>query len=527
MKNVEIRGPQQLFFAALLVWLLALAGARILSPTGVADSIWPGYATFLVPSSYDLTVLDMALNAAGIESYVGAETTRFGFNDFGSRSTVKLSELESRFDRRDPRLDPYMQSVGNYFQAEGEAYHVIYLPGDAAALVQSTETPMQEFGIPLLNADSGAPDSVLLPLLVLCAIGGATALSGRRSPFVLAAGLPLLAVTVRTGDPFAAAAGLLVYLSWAMSYPGVVGALSVGPAAGLLLSPDTRTRSGFRAQLVYLGTAVVLALVLVLWYSSQAALGVLLTLVAVGAATVAGVAFERRRVAIREHGVFEPIAILPRRLRPRRPPRDIYLAPLGALLVLLLVPAVGSEPELSIPALPQPVNIPEGTVPDVNTPEGSGTVGVDAKHLPTIEHYLAHRAFQEAFMYGWEFRLLERGEELLIPEYERNNGRIERRDRVAFSFDEAWIAAELDAIRENVHVGVESMLLTAGSPHGVEYRPVRHVYWARSELIRTVIPAVLLLLVPAVVHLGALFSALETGDRVTQLFYKRRNIEVV
>ena len=130
-------------------------------------------------------------------------------------------------------------------------------------------------------------------------------------------------------------------------------------------------------------------------------------------------------------------------------------------------------------------------------------------------------------MYGWEFRLPERGEDLLIPEFERNNGRIERRDRVAFSFDEDWIAAELDAIRENGNRGVESMLLTAGSPHGVEYRPVRHVYWARSELIRTVIPAVLLVLVPAVVHLGALFSGLETGDRVTQLFYKRRNIEVV
>lgn len=521
MKNVKSRGAQHVFVAALVAWLLALTGTQILSPAGVSDSIWPGHATFLVPSSYDLAELDAALISAGIASYIGAATTQFEFNDFGPLSTVKLTELTTRFDRRDPRLDPYMQSVGNYFKVQEESveYHVIYVPGDAAALIQSISPVLRERGIPLMSADTGAPDGMFLPFLVFCAVGGATALSRRRRPFVFAAGLLLFVVTVRTLDPFGTAAGLLLYLSWVMSYPRILTALSAGAISGQILSTDMRVRSVFRLQVAYLAASGALAVALVLWHSPQAVLGLIITIVAVCAAAAAGIALERRRVTIREHGVFEPVAILPRRLRPQRLSRDLYLAPLGALLVLLLVPTIGHETELSVPALPQPVNSAED--------DGEALSSVDAAHLPTIEDYLAHRAFQVAFMYGWEFRLPERGEDVRIPEFERNNGRIERRDRVAFTFDQEWIDAELDAIRENGSLGVESMLLAAGSPDGVEYRPVRHVYWARSELIRTAILVVLLLLVPAAAHVGALFSVIDTGDRVTHLFYKRRNIEVV
>ncbi len=521
MKNVESRGPQQLFVLSMVVLLLVLVGTRALSPAGGGDSIWPGYATFVVHGSYDLAELSSALNSAGVHSYVGAETTRFWYNDFGPLATVKLSDLESRFDRRDPRLDPYMQSVVNYFQVqqEGETYHVIYVPGDAATLMERIGPTMQERGVPLLSADTGVPDSVLLPILVLCAVVGSILCSRSRSPFVLAAGLPLILATLRTGDPFGAAAGMLVYLAWVMSYPGILGAYGAGGSRGTAFSSASGVGVRPRFLTPYLAVAGMVASGIVLWYSPRALLGLLLTLVGVGAATTAGIAVERRRRAIREHGVFEPIAILPRRLRPRRLPRELYMAPLGALLVVLLIPAASSESELSLPSLPQPVRTTEDSDMMVNS--------VDEKQLPTIEDFLAHRAFQQAFMYGWEFRLPERGEDLRIPEFERNNGRIERRDRVAFSFDEDWIAGELDAIRENQHLGIESLLLAAGLPNGVEYRPVRHVYWARSELIRSVVPAVLLLLVPAVLRIGALFPTLEKGDRVTQLFYKRRNVEVV
>lgn len=521
MKNVESRGPQQLLVLAIVVLLLALAGTRVLSPAGRGDSIWPGYATFVVHGSHDLAELSAALNSAGVHSYVGAETTRFWYNDFGPLSTVRLSDLESRFDRRDPRLDPYMQSVANYFQVQedGEAYHVIYVPGDAARLMERIGPTMSERGVPLLNADTGVPDSALLPVFVLFAIVGSILCSRRRAPFVLAAGLPLILATLRTGDPFGTASGILVYLSWVMSYPGILSVYGAGDSGGSAFSSAAGVRAGSRFLIVYLTVAGIVAVGIVLWYSPRTLLSLFLTLMGVAAATAAGIALERRRRAIREHGVFEPIAILPRRLRPRRLPRDLYLAPLGALLVVLLIPAASSESELSIPALPQPVFTTEDSDLIVNS--------VDEQQLPTIEDYLAHRAFQQAFMYGWEFRLPERGEDLRIPEFERNNGRIERRDRVAFSFDEDWIAGELDAIRENEHLGIESLLLAAGLPNGVEYRPVRHVYWARSELIRSVVPAVLLLLVPAVLRIGAFFPTLEKGDRVTQLFYKRRNVEVV
>ncbi|TVR85714.1 MAG: hypothetical protein EA428_15590 [Spirochaetaceae bacterium] len=521
MKNVESRGPQQLLILAILVFSLALAGTRTLSPAGLGDSIWPGFATFVVHGSYDLAELSSTLNAAGVDSYIGAETTRFWYNDFGPLSTVKLSDLESRFDQRDPRLDPYMQSVSNYFQVqqEGESYHVIYIPGDAATLMERIGPTLQERGVPLLNADTSVPDSMLLPILVFCAVLGSTIWSRRRAAFVLSAGLLLILATLGTGDPFGAAAGMLVYLSWVISYPGIMAAFGVGASEGVTFSSAARFRAQFRFLVIYLALAGIVALGMVLWYSPRALLSLLLTLAGIGAAATAGIAVEHRRRAMREHGVFEPIAILPERLRPHRLPGDLYLAPLGALLVLLLVPVASSENEMSIPALPQPVNTAERSDMVLNS--------VNETQLPTIEDYLAHRAFQEAFMYGWEFRLPERGEDLSIPEFERNNGRIERRDRVAFSFDEDWIAGELEAIGENEHLGIESMLLAAGLPNGVEYRPVRHVYWARSELIRSVIPAVLLLLVPVLVRIRTVFPTIDKGDRVTQLFYKRRNIEVV
>ncbi|MCA1754767.1 MAG: hypothetical protein LC641_08765 [Spirochaeta sp.] len=524
MKNVKTRGPQHLLFVALVVWGIVLAGTRILSPIGMADSIWPGHATFLVPVSHDLSKIDSALSLAGIDSYIGAATARFKYNDFGPLSTVKLSDLESRFDRRDPRLDPYMQSVTNYFHAEseGQAYHVIYVPGDAAILMNRVEPIMREQGVQFLSADTGTPDSGGVPFLVMCAVLGSAFVSRRRAPFVLAAGLPLIVATLRTEDPFSAVAGLLFYLTWVMSFPGIMQAWGAGLGSGLLSAPDTRHGARFRHLVVYMGTAAVVAFVVVLRYSPQALLSLVLSVVAVATAAGAELAVEQRRVAVREHGSFEPIAILPRRLRPRTLPRELYLAPLGALLVVLvvlLVPAANSESTLSIPLLPQPLS----------TTDGYETVSIkrDEKQLPTIEDYLAHRAFQEAFMYGWDFRLPDIGEVVRIPEFERNNGRIERKDRVVFSFDEDWIAGELDAIGENGTIGIESMLQAAGSPNGVEYRPVRHVYWARSELIHAVIPVVLLLLVPVALRLAALFPTFDTGGRVAQLLYKRRNIEVV
>jgi len=487
----------------------------------MADSIWPGHATFLVSASHDLSEIDSALSLAGIDSYIGAATTRFRYNDFGQLSTIKLSDLESRFDRRDPRLDPYMQRVPNYFHAESEdqAYHVIYVPGDAAILMSRVEPIMQAQGVQFLNADTGDPDSGGVPILVMCAVLGSAFLSRRRAPFVLAAGLPLIAATLRTEDPFSAVAGLLFYLTWVMSFPGIMQAWDAGLGSGLLSARDARSGARFRLLVVYMGAAAVVAFIVVLRYSPQALLSLVLSMLGVAAAAGAELALEHRRVALREHGSFEPIAILPRRLRPRTLPRELYLAPLGALVVVLLVPAASSERQLSIPPLPQPLSTTDGyeTVSNIR----------DAKHLPTIEDYLAHRAFQEAFMYGWDFRLPEMGEVVRIPEFERNNGRIERKDRVVFSFDEDWIAGELDAIGENGTIGIESMLQAASSPNGVEYRPVRHVYWARSELIYAVIPVVLLLLVPAALRTAALFPAFDTGGRVAQLLYKRRNIEVV
>lgn len=463
---------------------LALAAVVLLAGTSMLGSlvvlaelqVWRGYYTLVIEEDHAAGAgspdqsLVQRLHAAGFGTVVTAHTTGERVTTFDGYEWVAVADLAARLDQLDPRYDPYLRRVADWFTTETEA-------GTARLAYVASSLPPGAFALRVGRAlwDSGLRwriaelpwERAAVALLLFAA--AAVLQIWRRDPCAprwwrLLLALPWALLVVH-GELPAALVAAPAYLA---------GAWLAGPVAAAARQP-------WRGR----------------WGSSTTVLAVLLAVVALGAggpelAARGGVPWpaalpvrELRRMAVYliAGGLWTAaltcaglavrwLAGAASRLRAaarNRPRRGFTAAPggtrrrlsglgssvvVGLIGVAVLLAAARGEP------VPRPLAAPAGAgftlaaLPAVGPAEPRG--------LPVISHYVAHAAYQETLQFGRPFAVPAPGEPVTVDQYRRGqDGRVVHEAVEVVRFSERWLQATLAAVPRD---SLPALLLAQGGP---------------------------------------------------------------
>ena len=471
---------------------LALAAGVLIAGTSMLGSLvvfaealqaWRGYYTLIIEEDRAAGAgatdrsLVQRLHAAGFGTVITAQTAGERVTTFDGYERVAVAALAARLDRLDPRYDPYLRRVADWFTTETEA-------GAARLAYVASVLPPGEFALRVGRAlwDSGLrwriaelPWERAAAALLLFAAAAVLQI-GRRDPCAprwwrLPLALPWALLVVH-GELPAALVAVPAYLA---------AAWLAGPVAAAAWQP-WRGRWGSSTTLlaVLLAVAVVgaggpelaarggvpwpaglpvrelrrMALYLIaggLWTAAMTCVGLTVRWLAAAAASL----WDAARNRPRRHAT--PAATGARR----------RLSGLGSSVlvcltgVALLLAAARGEP------VPRPLALRSGTGFTLAELPAAGPA--EPPGLPVISHYVAHAAYQETLQFGRPFAVPAPGERVTLDQYRRGeDGRVEHEAAEVARFTERWLQATLAAVPR---VSLPALLVAQGSPVAARHGP--------------------------------------------------------
>ena len=463
-----------------------LAGTSMLGSLAVlaeALQVWRGYYTLVIEQDHAAgagspeQALVQPLHAAGFGTVVTAQTAGGRVTTFEDYEWVAVADIAARLDQLDPRYDPYLRRVADWFTTETEA-------GTARLAYVASSLPPGDFALRVGRAlwDSGLrwriaelPWERAAAALLLFAAAAALQIC-RRDPCAprwwrLLLALPWALLVVH-GELPAALVAAPAYLA---------GAWLAGPVASAARQP-WRGRWGSSTTLL----AVLLAVVVlgaggpelaarggVPWPGALPArelrrMAVYLIAGALWTAALTGAGLAVRWVAA---------ALVRLRAAARnRPRRGFTAAPGGARrrlsglgssvvvgltgVAVLLAPARGES-------VPRPLALPSGTGFTLAALPAAGPV--EPPGLPVVSHYVAHAAYQETMQFGRPFAVPVPGERVTVDQYRRaQDGRVLHEAVAVVRFSERWLQATLAAVPR---VSLPALLVAQGGPVPARHGP--------------------------------------------------------
>ncbi|MFW5689706.1 MAG: hypothetical protein ACOC1U_09045, partial [Spirochaetota bacterium] len=430
-----------------------------------------------------------------------------------------LSEALERLDPLDPRRDPFVESLSDYFRSDGR--NALYArfdggPGAASRAVRRALGAGSEVA-------EWSPSRSLASIGLVIATGIVVVLLSRpRRAALLVVLLPWVPAVVAFGLSAAVVASVLV-LATAWLTEEVAGGLP-SRATVMSLRPGS---FGYRTA----GLVVLLALSAVYVVRLAGALAAVSVIVA-AVGSVAGVFVAlclRSGRRDPEHVPFEPVSILSRRgVAGRLPDSGARWARVALVIVpiLLLLPPVADR--LLPGGAARPVTREHGgvrldheSIVELARMDELVAAGTDgSRRLPDIADFLAHRAYQESLAYGGTYAFPEPGERVEILRFrEQADGSYASFSEPVIIFDESWVETALaEAPR-----GIVELLVGIGRPVGVVSSPSDTLYSGYSQLVHHV-AFVLLAMAPMLLRFlrwprqsGARESILELGRRRKQV----------
>ncbi len=523
-----------LFVAFVLV--AVVVAARQLPETVPHNRIWEGYSILLVEREVSSEAVTRALKDEGVTGVISHSTVEVRYNDTDRMGSVPLSEMDQRFLDYDPRLDPYMRSLSSYFvTADAEREYAIYYLSDSQKrrLTRMVEDALAGIHAEWRFADRSPLEARFLP--VLFGLTAALVLLYLRTPsIVLVLTAALLGIQLTRVGPGVLFAATILYLLWAL----LLHQLDIYLPHALNHRETVRPIAHWVPRAAF--SVPVIATVLLYGYridGGPAALLHVAVVLVILAATAAGlVSAATLKHSRHEHRLFVPVTIVPggpRRIRVLFGARSAALrfnrrdqgavkAKLARLVRELRLRGSGFGLWVRDAAVDWPVGIarlagvarlllpvaiavlvvvilrtawlPSGTAVPVPTPIAvteAETLSYDslerleerrpAGGLPDLAVYLTHRAHQDGFMYGREFRFPERDEELTRQRYVRTEDGIGSTTEVAIRFDEEWREAVWSAVPLGSPM---QLLLTQDKAVGVVFESSPALYSARSTVLR-------------------------------------------
>ena len=405
-----------------------------------AVQVWRGYYTLTV-SSDSPELLDR-LERAGLGPVVSAATGREMITTFRGTELVPVAGLDHRLDRLDPRYDPYLREVGEWFSA-GPAGPA----GRAAARVVYVASALPPASFAALAARALAGSGVRweiaglpwrsLVLALLLYVAAATVLIAPRGGAAprrwrAALGLPWLLLVAQGGLPAAFVAipahcAVLRLAGCAAPRGGVRSARPARTVLGVFLAAAAAVAAAGLAAATPAGSLVVTM-------ARYLAVGSLWSAALAACAALAGVLPVPAPAAGRSPSRSAAAAAPARRGPPAA--RLAGAAALAAAAVALVLPG-GAGAHVARPAPPGV----DGPV----TLAAMASFGAAAEPgLPVLSDYATHLAYQQTLAVGRPYRLPAPDEAVTVDHYRRTaDGRVAREQREVARFTDAWLAAAL------------------------------------------------------------------------------------
>lgn len=495
-----------LLVSLITIALLATAAILLLFPSSTdADATWEGFYTLVLQRTDDTAPVETALTEAGFAEVLSRRTVMVSISDFNGLERLPLAALDDRLAPMDPRRDPFLQKAPRLFEAgrAGE-WEVIYLRSAESTAAVRSRVRTALSGLDAVDgwelAESHSPRRLLYLIGFAALMPAAVLLSGRpRWPAAVGA-LPWAASAVSGGSgTFVAAA--LIYFAW-------------------LMTADTGRRyldhrlqygesSAARRELRYSLLVLAATWALVLGFNPAATLRGLapVLLASVGAAAfsaaiVVGAVFRRRR---QDHRLFVPVSIRPAPPTVSAASRFGPTAAAVAVLVVTVPYIAAFLPQSRVPATPRPTplagheSIDFAALHVLERGGGAGPV--------TIADYIAHRAYQEGFVYGAEYGLPDEDEALTLTRVREEDGRTVQVRDVVLRYDEAWLKAALGGSGDVRPGGFAALLANGNRPSGVVRSPEPGVYSPSTHPARYSLQALLAFLPFLVVSIRVLRAA--------------------
>jgi len=502
-RNGTDRRLPVLLVSLFTIALLATAAVPLISPPPDNDASWEGFFTLLLQRTSDAAAVETALRDAGFAGVLSRRTLTVSISDFNGLERLPLSELPERLAPMDPRRDPFLQRVSELFEAgrDGE-WEVIYLrSGEPITAVRSRVRAALNGVEGVEGWELAESNSSRRPLYLLgfaAVTLAAVLLSGRpRWPAAVGA-LPWAAAAVSSGSgTFVAAA--LIYFAWLMTAD--TGRRYLEHRLQYGESPAARRELRYSLLLLAATWAVVLGahpgptlrgLAPVLLASFGAA--------AITGAIVVGAVLRRRR---QDHRLFVPVSIRPAPPTVSAASRFGSTAASIAVLVVAVPYIAALLPQSEVPAAPRPAPLP-----------GRESMDFAALHVldragrsdpVNIADYVAHRAYQEGFVYGAEYGLPAEGDVLTLTRVRRESGRTVQVRDVMLRYDEAWLRSALGGAEGGP--GIAALLANGNRPSGVVRSPEPGVYSPSTHPARYSLQALLAFLPFLVVSIRVLCAA--------------------
>ena len=410
-----------------------------------AVQVWHGYYTLAV-SSDSPELLDR-LEEAGLRPVVAAATARETITTFRGTELVPVAGLDRRLDRLDPRYDPYLREVGEWFAAGpgGLDARVVYVASVQPPASFAARVARALAGTGVRWEIAGLPWRSLLSALLLYAAAAAALIAprGGAAPrrWRVVLGLPWLFLVAQGGLPAAVVAvpahiavlrlaGIAALRGVATAQPPGAGraAPAARPALGVSLAAG--------AAMAAVGLAVATpAGALVAALARYLAIGSLWSAALAACAALAGVLPRPARPASGRSPARSAGAVAPAHRSPLAA-RLAGAAALAAVAVALVLPGgVGAHVAR----------------PDARAAAGPVTLAAMASFsagaepgLPVLSDYATHLAYQQTLAVGRPYRLPAPDERVTVNHYRRTaGGRVVREQREVARFTDAWLAAAL------------------------------------------------------------------------------------
>jgi hypothetical protein len=194
------------------------------------------------------------------------------------------------------------------------------------------------------------------------------------------------------------------------------------------------------------------------------------------------------------------------------------LAPWVALLVVGAPYLATLLPSAGVDGVPQPVPLSGHDHVDFEALQAVDRAS--SSGLVDLSDYLAHRAYQEGFVYGAEYGLPAEGEALYLSRFSREGESTVREREVVLRFDREWLEKTLQSAGGN-GASVASLLANGNTPAGVVRSPAPGVYSQVTHPARYSLQA-LLAFSPFLVLSIRVFAASRSGAPIPVLRRKRQ-----
>ncbi len=394
----------------------------------------------LVEDRMDLEDVHDILSPFPEDEIISAHSALVMLQSFPTMEYIPIAALPDRIDVDDPRYNPYLRNVPNYFTVEHDdiSYHILYLMRDRPVLslyyvlYHLFKAHDVQWFLP--------GNSFSLRIIVLMIFWGIVCFlllfrhHGHRISLLLSA-LPLSILASLGGVPTLILSGV-----WYMSWCRVVVVEFRSKKADKSSVRARKTRVWLQYGIIVLG-CMILQFISFGTALFPAFLTVCIALPALLCAIFFYDLYKQRRY---EHRLFRRVYIVPVQVKlsdyfPDKPLVSLFVATF--LLLALFLPLNLWGGGVKIPSPLSPPNFTHQWY------ENMKSIWEHKAGLPDIADYLAHVAMQEKipFQQRVHYQLPELNAELGLSRFRRLDGKIERSEESIMIFDAKWFQETLQS----------------------------------------------------------------------------------